>query len=309
MAHELNNPAAAAQRGAAQLQVMFSRLQQTHLKLCGLDFSDAQLEALLSLDRLAQDRAKQSAYLDALGRSDREAEWEAWLSQRGVENAWEVAPTLVTLGYSRAELAALAAELSPPQFLAAIDWLNCSAAIYSLVEEIRQGAGRISEIVKALKSYTYLDQAPIQSVDIHEGLDNTLVILRGKLAPGVVVRRDYAADLPRVEAYGSELNQVWTNLIDNAIDAMGGQGEITLRTRLDDEWAVVEIEDNGPGIPETIQPHIFDPFFTTKPPGQGTGLGLNISHNIIVQKHKGRVDVTSQPGKTRFAVRLPLRGT
>jgi signal transduction histidine kinase len=308
MAHELNNPAAAAQRGAAQLQFMFSRLQQTHLKLCGLDFSDAQLEALLSLDKLAQERAKKPTYLDALGRSDRETKWEAWLSERGVENAWEVAPTLVTLSYSRGELAALAAELSPAQFLAAIDWLNCSAAIYSLLEEIGQGAGRISEIVKALKSYTYLDQSPIQSVDIHEGLDNTLVILRSKLAPDVVVRRDYAADLPRIEAYGSELNQVWTNLIDNAIDAMGGRGEITLRTRHDDEWAVVEIEDNGPGIPEAIQPHIFDPFFTTKPPGQGTGLGLNISHNIIIQKHKGRVDVTSQPGKTCFAVRLPLRG-
>jgi len=308
MAHELNNPAAAAQRGAAQLQSMFSRLQQTHLKLCGLDFSDAQLEALLSLDRTAQERAKKPTYLEALGRSDREVEWETWLSGQGVENAWEVAPTVVTLGYSRGELAALAAELNPAQFLAAIDWLNCSAAIYSLLEEIGQGAGRISEIVKALKSYSYMDQSPIQSVDIHDGLDNTLVILRGKLASGVVVRRDYAADLPRIEAYGSQLNQVWTNLIDNAIDAMGGRGEIILRTRHDGEWVVVEIEDNGPGIPEATQPHIFDPFFTTKPPGQGTGLGLNISHNIIVQKHKGRVDVTSQPGQTCFAVRLPLRG-
>ncbi len=286
---------------------MFSRLQQTHLKLCSLNFSDAQLEALLSLDREAQERAKKPVYLDALGRSDREVEWEAWLNGQGVENAWEVAPTMVSLGYSRDELVALAALLSPTQFLAAIDWLNCSAAIYSLLEEIGQGAGRISEIVKALKSYTYLDQSPIQSVDIHEGLDNTLVILRSKLTPDVVVRRDYAADMPRIEAHGSELNQVWTNLIDNAIGAMDGRGEITLRTRHDGEWAIVEIEDNGPGIPEAIQPHIFDPFFTTKPPGQGTGLGLSISHTIIVQKHKGRVEVTSQSGKTCFVVRLPLR--
>jgi signal transduction histidine kinase len=308
MAHELNNPAAAAQRGAAQLQAAFSRLQQTHLKLCRLDLNDAQLEALLSLDRLAQERAKKPTYLEALGRSDREAEWEAWLSERGVANAWEVAPTLVTLGFSRDELAALAAELTHAQFLTAIDWLNASAAIYSLLDEIGQGAGRISEIVKALKSYSYMDQSPIQSVDVHEGLDNTLVILRSKLTPGVVVRRDYAADLPRIEAHGSELNQVWTNLIDNAIDAMGGRGEIILRTRHDDEGVVVEIEDNGPGIPEAARTHIFDPFFTTKPPGQGTGLGLNISHNIIVQKHKGRVDVTSRPGKTCFAVRLPLCG-
>jgi signal transduction histidine kinase len=308
MAHELNNPAAAAQRAAAQLQATFSRLQQAHLKLCGLDFDEAQLAALLATDRLAQERAKKPTYLEALGRSDLEIEWEAWLNERGVANAWEVAPTLVTLGYSQDDLAALASELTHPQFLAAIDWLNCSAAIYSLLEEVGQGAGRISEIVKALKSYAYLDQAPIQNVDIHEGLDNTLVILRSKLAPGVVVHRDYAADLPRIEAYGSELNQVWTNLIDNAIDAMGGRGEITLRTRRDDEWAVVEVEDTGPGIPEAIQSHIFDPFFTTKPPGQGSGLGLNISHNIIVQKHKGRVDVTSQPGKTCFAVWLPLCG-
>jgi signal transduction histidine kinase len=308
MAHELNNPAAAAQRAAAQLQATFSRLQQAHLKLCGLDFDEAQLAALLAVDRLAQERAKKPTYLEALGRSDLEVEWEAWLKEQGVANAWEVAPTLVTLGYSRDDLAALASGLTHPQFLAAIDWLNCSAAIYSLLEEVGQGAGRISEIVKALKSYAYLDQAPIQNVDIHEGLDNTLVILRSKLAPGVVVHRDYAADLPRIEAYGSELNQVWTNLIDNAIDAMGGRGEITLRTRRDDEWAVVEIEDTGPGIPESIRSHIFDPFFTTKPPGQGSGLGLNISHNIIVQKHKGRVDVTSQPGKTCFAVWLPLCG-
>jgi signal transduction histidine kinase len=143
-------------------------------------------------------------------------------------------------------------------------------------------------------------------VDVHEGLDNTLVILRSKLKPGVSVHRDYDPDLPHIQAYGSELNQVWTNLIDNAIDAMNGQGEITLRTGHDDEWVIVEIEDNGTGIPEAILPKLFDPFSTTKPPGQGTGLGLNICHNIVVQKHKGRIEVTSQPGKTCFEVRLPL---
>ena len=198
------------------------------------------------------------------------------------------------------------AEFSPSQFAVVIDWLNCTYMIYSLLEEVGQGAGRISEIVKALKSYSYLDQAPVQAVDLHEGLDNTLVVLRSKLKPGVTVHRDYASDLPHIEAYGSELNQVWTNLIDNAIDAMNGQGEVTLRTRHDDQWAIVEIEDNGPGIPEEILPKLFDPFSTTKPPGQGTGLGLNICHNIVVQKHKGRIDVHSQPGETRFEVRLPL---
>jgi len=306
MAHELNNPAAAAQRGAAQLQSLFSRLQQAHLKLSELNLTVAQREALLTLDRLAQARARQPTYLDALARSDCEAEWETWLGERGVQNAWQVAPNLVNLGYDQHEVETLTADFSPAQFSAAMDWLNCSSTIYGLVEEIGQGAGRISEIVKALKAYTYLDQAPIQTVNLHDGLDNTLIILRGKLASGVTVHRDYAADLPQIEAYGSELNQVWTNLIDNAIDAMNGQGQITLRTRHDGQWAIVEIEDNGPGIPPEILPNIFDPFFTTKPPGQGTGLGLNISHNIVVQKHKGRIDVYSQPGKTHFEVRLPL---
>jgi signal transduction histidine kinase len=306
MAHELNNPAAAAQRGAAQLQSLFSQLQQTHLKLSELNLSAAQRDALLSLDRLAQARARQPAYLDALARSDREAEWEAWLDERGIENAWQVAPVLVNLGYDQAEVVALVANFSPAQFAAAIEWLHCSSTVYSLVEEIGHGAGRISEIVRALKAYAYLDQAPIQTVNLHDGLDNTLIILRSKLASGVTVQREYAPDLPLIEAYGSELNQVWTNLIDNAIDAMNGQGEITLRTRHDGQWAIVEIEDSGPGIPPEIQPNIFDPFFTTKPPGQGTGLGLNISHNIIVQKHQGRIDVYSRPGQTRFEVRLPL---
>ena len=151
-----------------------------------------------------------------------------------------------------------------------------------------------------------MDQAPIQAVDIHDGLDSTLVILRSKLKPGVTVRREYAPDLPRIQAFGSELNQVWTNLVDNAIDAMNGEGKITLRTRADDQWVIVEIEDNGPGIPPEILPNLFDPFFTTKPPGSGTGLGLNISHSIVVQKHQGRIDVSSQPGETRFEVRIPI---
>lgn len=306
MAHELNNPAAAAQRGAAQLQATFSHLQQTHLRVGELDLSDSQLESLLTLDELAQRRAKRPAELDSLARSDREGELETWLDEQGVENAWAVAPTLVSLGYDHDALDRLVADFSADQFCAVIDWLNDTYTIYSLLEEIGQGAGRISEIVKALKGYTYLDQAPIQSVDIHEGLDSTLVILRSKLKEGITVHREYDANLPHIQARGSELNQVWTNLIDNAIGAMNGQGEITLRTRSDGKWVTVEIEDNGSGIPEENLPHLFEPFFTTKPPGEGTGLGLNISHNIIVQKHQGRIGVTSQPGKTVFEVRLPL---
>jgi signal transduction histidine kinase len=306
MAHELNNPAAAAQRGASQLEATFVQLQQTYLKLGDMQLTPAQLETLLSLDRRAQARARRPAELDSLARSDREAEFETWLEEQGVERAWEVAPALVNLGYDAGELGGELADFSATQFLAVIDWLKCTYAIYSLLDEIGQGVGRISELVKALKSYSYMDQAPVQAVNVHEGLESTLVILRGKLKPGIRLQRDYASDLPRIQAYGSELNQVWTNLIANAIDAVDGEGNITLRTCHDDQWVTVEIEDSGPGIPEAIQAHLFEPFFTTKAPGQGTGLGLNISHNIVVQKHKGKIDVTSQPGKTCFQVRLPL---
>ncbi len=261
---------------------------------------------LSALDKTAQEKATKPVFIDLLARSDLESELEAQLNELGIEKAWEISPALVNLGYDKKEIAALAQSFNPAQFRAAIDWLNSSASIYSLLEEIYQGAGRISEIVKALKDYTYLDQAPVQRVNIHEGLDNTLIILRSKLVPGVIVNRDYDPDLPTIEAYGSELNQVWTNFIDNAIDAMEGQGEITLRTQHDSRSVIVEIEDTGSGIPEAIQQHIFDPFFTTKPPGKGTGLGLNISYNIIVQKHQGSMSVSSQPGKTCFEVRLPL---
>ncbi|HUE75267.1 MAG TPA: response regulator [Chloroflexota bacterium] len=305
LAHELNNPAAAAQRGAAHLQTTFSHLQQSHLRLGELNLIDSQLERLLKLDGLARERATQPADMDSLTRSDREYELETWLDQRAIDNSWELAPTLVKLGYSVEDLANLIDKFSPVQFLSVIAWLNDTYVCYSLLEEIGQGTRRITEIVTALKDYSYLDQAPIQNVNVHKGLDDTLIILRSKLRPGITVRRDYAADLPDIQAYGSELNQVWTNIIDNAIDAMNGKGKIVLRTRRDGAWAVVSIEDTGPGIPESIRANLFDPFFTTKEPGKGTGLGLNISHNII-QKHKGSIDVSSRPGTTRFDVRIPL---
>jgi len=217
------------------------------------------------------------------------------------------APTLANLGYEEEDLAELLAEFTPSQLEIAFEWLECGYTIYKLTEEISHGTQRISETVQALKAYAYLDQGPRQIVNVHDGLDNTLIILRSKLQEGVTVHRNYAPDLPLIDAFGSELNQVWTNLIDNSIDAMNGKGEIYLRTRRDGDWVVVEIEDNGPGIPPAIQTKIFDPFFTTKPPGQGTGMGLNISHNIIVQRHKGRIDLHSKAGQTRFEVRLPLQ--
>jgi PAS domain S-box-containing protein len=306
MAHELNNPAAAAQRGAAQVQALFVQLRDAYLKIGALNLGKKQIDKVIALGQLAGERANRPDDADALFRSDRESELEDWLEDKGLENAWQLASPLVSMGFDRSEIDQLAEHFTPNQFLAVIEWLSCTHMIHSLISEISIGTGRIVEIVKALKTYTFMDKAPIQSVDVHEGLDNTLIILKNKLKTGISVHREYAKDLPAIHAYGSELNQVWTNIIDNAVDAMAGQGTLTLRTRREGPWIVVEIEDDGVGIAEEIKNKVFDPFFTTKAPGEGTGLGLNISRNIIVQKHQGQITVTSQPGKTRFSVRLPI---
>lgn len=305
MAHELNNPASAAQRSADQMKAMFQQLQDVHVKLGRLNLGPEQLEKVNELDGLVRDRVKQPINVDALTRSDRESDMEEWLEQQGIEKAWELAPALVDLECKEAELSTLADYFSPSQFFVVIDWLSSTHTVHSLLSEISLGTSRISEIVKALKTYTYMDQAPVQSVDVHEGLDNTLVILHNKLKKGITVRREYAKDLPSIQGNGGELNQVWTNIIDNAIDAMTGRGTLILRTRKEDSWVVVEIEDNGPGIPDAIQSKIFDPFFTTKSQGEGTGLGLNISRNLIVQKHHGQISVYSERGRTCFTIRLP----
>jgi len=306
VAHELNNPASATQRGADQLLTAIANLEEAKFKLGQSNLSAPQLEALTPHIKQIHQRAKQPVDLDPLLRSDREDEVENWLHENGVADAWETAPLLVNIGYTCEELKELAAEFSGDEFSTVASLLGNTFATRNLLEEIGHGTNRITEIVKALKSYAYLDQAPLQSVDIHEGLDSTLVMLRAKLKAGIQVRREYAKDLPCIEAYGSELNQVWTNIIDNAVSAMESEGEIHLKTFLEDSCIVVEIKDSGPGIPQDIQAKIFDPFFTTKPPGDGTGLGLNISHNIIVQKHGGAIDVRSRPGDTCFVVRLPL---
>ena len=224
-----------------------------------------------------------------------------------MDQAWDLAPTLITYGLDKSALARLAGNLSRDHLSVVIRWLAASCSLFTLMDEVRMGAERLSEIVKAVKAYAYLDQAPIQEVDVHEGLENTLVILRHKLKSGVNVVRDYASDLPRIEAYASELNQVWTNLIDNAVDAMQGQGQLTLRTYRRDDRIVVEIGDDGPGIPPEIQLRIFDPFFTTKPPGSGTGLGLHIVYHSVVDQHRGQIHLASQPGATTFQIVLPIQ--
>jgi signal transduction histidine kinase len=306
VAHEINNPAAATQRGAGQLREIFFKLQTIHLQMDRCSLSEGELEELLRLGQLAKDRAGQPEDLNPLERSDREYELESWLENQGLDNAWELAPILVSLNYDPDSIARIAEIFGANLLPSVIVWLSCTYTIHRLLAEIDHGAFRIAEIVKALKNYTYMDRAPIQEVNIHEGLDNTLIILQSKLKEGVAVRREYTADLPRIQAYGSELNQVWTNIIDNAIAAMKGHGELILRTHGDSQGVVVEIEDNGPGIPEANLSKLFDPFFTTKPPGEGTGLGLNISHNIVAQKHKGKIVVHSRPGSTCFKIKLPL---
>ena len=306
LAHELNNPAAAVQRSSALLRTTLLEWQNVTSQLDALKCDATQAAVLHSLQAELPGRMAASAKLDALARSDQESELQQWLESADIDQAWELAPTLITFGYDAPILKVLTRSFKKAQLPPVMRWLATSCSVYGLLDEVHTGAQRMSEIVKAVKSYTYLDQAPIQEVDVHEGLENTLVILRHKLKTGIVITRDYAPDLPRIEAYASELNQVWTNLIDNAVDAMHGQGQLTLRTVAQANHVVVEIADNGPGIPPEIQARIFDPFFTTKAPGSGTGLGLHIANNIV-QRHNGQMRVASQPGETTFHVTLPIQ--
>jgi signal transduction histidine kinase len=304
LAHELNNPAAAIRRSATQLRDALSDWQRTATELGTL--SD-QIEALDALHETTVKRASSPLVIDALTLSDREAELEEWLEERGVETAWELAPVLVALGWDRDELARATEHFSAGQQTVVLRWLAAGSSVYGLLAEVGTSAEAISEIVKAVKTYSYLDQAPIQELDVRESLETTLIILRPKIGAGINITREYADDVPRIEAYGSELNQVWTNIIDNALDAVQGQGELVLRAYTEDGNVVVEVVDNGPGIPPDVQRRIFDPFFTTKGPGVGTGLGLHIAYNIVVHKHHGEIRVSSVPRETRFRVVLPVR--
>jgi signal transduction histidine kinase len=241
-----------------------------------------------------------------LTRSDREADLESWLENIGVANAYRAAPPLVDLDLTTGDRSLIEGASKAG---VVVELLRAATELSMLVHEVREGASRLSAVVQPLKSYSYLDQAPVQEVDVVAGLEDTLMILSAKVT-GLTVRRDYAPNLPRIEAYGSELNQVWTNLIDNAADAIRdagtSDGEIAVRVFATPERLVVEIADNGPGIPDEIRNRIFDAFFTTKPPGRGTGLGLEISYGIVVNRHRGEIEVESQPGRTVFRVLLPL---
>jgi signal transduction histidine kinase len=306
MAHELNNPAAVARQGAEHLRSSMARLERAQLALGAAGLSSTQHDLIAQLEKEAEKRAKKPSSLDPVARSDLEQEVEDWLERIGIEDSWEHASALVTMGLCAAELDDLTKSFDPPVTPLVVDYFSSKFTAYTLLEEIGHGARRISEIVKALKGYSFMDQAPIQPVDVREGLNDTLVMLSSRLREGVDVDLDFAEDLPRIQGYGSELNQVWTNLIDNAISAMGGKGALELKSYRHDNWVVVEVADTGPGIPIEAQKKIFDPFYTTKAPGEGTGLGLNISHGIVVEKHRGQISVDSRPGATRLTVKLPI---
>ncbi|WP_062377763.1 PAS domain S-box protein [Demequina pelophila] len=309
MAHEINNPAASAQRGAAQLRSAFTRLELIHRRLCAADLSSPQRDEIDRLDGLIVERALHPAELNAVTRSDREEEFERWLDGLTDDVAGNVASALVGLGLASDDLDRLSATFDDAVLPVVVEWAAFTYTIHSLFSEIAVGTHRIVELVKALKTYTYMDQAPVRETDVREGLDNTLIILHNKLKNGVTVVREYAEDLPRIQAFAGELNQVWTNIVDNAVDAMNGEGRIVVRAFHEEPWVVVQIENDGPVIPREVRSRIFDPFFTTKGPGEGTGLGLNISRSIVVQKHHGQIDVASRPGQTCFSVRLPVHHT
>ena len=231
--------------------------------------------------------------------------WPTGSKPAACATAWDLAPTFVSAGVDIAWLEELAAKLPAASHADALGWLEARLNLKSLLSQVEQSTGRIAELVKAIKSYSYMDQSPMQEVDIHEGIESTLTMLGHKLK-NVTLVRAFDRSIPRIMAYGSELNQVWTNLIDNAIDAVNGTGKICVGTCLEDNQLVVEIVDNGPGIPPEVQSHMFEPFFTTKPVGSGTGLGLIISNRIVADRHGGEIEFESQPGETRFKVRLPV---
>jgi signal transduction histidine kinase len=308
LAHELNNPAAAAQRAAKSLRETMFVVRDASLRLLGHPLTIEQRQAVVSFEKELLERAASEApvHTDPLELSDREADLTACLEAHNVKDAWKIAGPLAEANADPAKMEALRAIIGGNVIGDALERVSSLVTLFGLIREIDNSTKRISDLVGAIKRYSYMDQAAMQEVDVRDDLENTLKIFGHWLKKGITVKREFANDVPRVCAYGSELNQVWTNLIDNAIDAMGGNGELLVRTCRELDTVVVDIGDNGPGVPANIQSRIFEPFFTTKAVGDGTGLGLDtVVH--IVQKHHGRIDLKSQPGNTRFTVRLPIK--
>jgi signal transduction histidine kinase len=303
LAHELNNPASAAKRATSQLRDVLKKIKNASLELGRRDLTVAQRSEIEKLEAAFTQHDEPPA--DALTISDLEEQIDSLLRSHGQNDLWQLAADLAKKNVRPEVLESLFAALEPDTARAALVRIAASVEIANLLNEIESSTARISDLVGAIKEYTYMDQAPVQNVDIVKSLETTLTILNYKLKKGIVVQRDYQKIPFLVNSFGSELNQVWTNIIDNAIDAMAGTGELRVRTYRDDNCVVVEIGDNGPGISPEVKTHIFEPFFTTKGVGEGTGLGLDTVQRIV-KKHRGSIQVTSKPGDTRFQVWLPL---
>jgi signal transduction histidine kinase len=306
LAHELNNPAAGATRAANDLIETLKELRAADMRLCSHDLTASQQESIDAFERKAIDHTATAKQLNSLDQSDREDEVSEWLEAHDIAEPWKLSGNLVEAGMDSAALEQLLGEIPSTATVDVLARVNCQLAAAKLAAEIKTATARISELVGAIKEYSYMDQASVQEVDIHKALDNTLLILKYKLKKkDIKVTRDYAELLPLIKAYGSELNQVWTNLIVNAVDAMSQGGTLKVRTKREPTDIMVEIRDNGAGIPASARTRIFEPFFTTKPVGEGTGLGLDTVARIV-RKHRGNVRFESKPGDTCFQVRLPI---
>ncbi|MHA6618751.1 ATP-binding protein [Pseudonocardia sp. DLS-67] len=313
LTHELNNPAAAAGRAADALRDKVAGMRAKLAMIADGKIAGDQLKKLVMAQDEFVKKVRHAPTLSPLEATDREDELGDWLDDHGIEGGWDLAPVFVAGGLGVEDLDAVDAAAGETTLEGAVRWLAYTVETESLLREILDATTRISDLVLAAKQYSQLDRAPHRFIDVHEGLDATLVMFGRKLAPpesgasaGIRMLKEYDRTLPLVPAYPAELNQVWTNIIDNAIDAMGGTGTLTVRTGRVDECVFVEIGDTGPGIPPDVRRRIFEPFFTTKPVGRGTGLGLDVSYRVVVNRHRGDISVTSEPGDTRFRVLLPI---
>jgi signal transduction histidine kinase len=302
--HELNNPAAAAVRAVDALDAACAALRSSLGRLARDELSPEQLSAV---DALRGELEHEAADLDPLDRADREQALASWLTRHGVARPWTIAPPLADAGADPAWCERAATVLEGPALEAGLEWVASTLSVATLLGEVRESTRRISELVGAVRSYSQLDRASVQQVDVADGLESTLVMLGHKLGDGVAVMRDYGAGVPRIEAYPGELNQVWTNLIDNALDAMAGAGTLRVSTRAESDGVVVEIGDTGPGMPPQVAARAFDAFYTTKDVGRGTGLRLDIARRIVEDRHGGTIAIDSRPGATVLRVRLPVR--
>ena len=305
LTHELNNPAAAAVRATSALRERVAGMRHKLGMIAAGPFDRASLETLVRLQEDATERVSKAPALSPIEASDREDHIGDWLEDHGISGGWELAPTFVQAGLDTDWLEQVVAAVEGQTLEGAMRWLNYTVETELLMNEIEDSTNRISVLVGAAKQYSQLDRAPYRVLDVHELLDSTLLMLGRKL-DGITVVKNYDRSLPQIPVYAAELNQVWTNLIDNAVQAMNGEGTLTVRTALDRDQLLVEIGDTGPGVPPEIRERIFEPFFTTKPVGEGTGLGLDISWRVVVNKHHGDLRVESVPGDTRFLVHLPL---